>query len=124
MAFAMMSGIIAKGLVSADNIIASDHLPKALQNISQKLGVKTTADNAEVVKASDIFILAVKPQYYAGVIEEIAPFVTPAQVVVTIAPGQTIAPKRACFISRAPCPSCPHPRPRSGRHRCLAKMSL
>jgi pyrroline-5-carboxylate reductase len=97
MAFAMMSGIIAKGLVSADNIIASDHLPKALQNISQKLGVKTTADNAEVVKASDIFILAVKPQYYAGVIEEIAPFVTPAQVVVTIAPGQTIARLESLF---------------------------
>jgi pyrroline-5-carboxylate reductase len=57
MAFAMMSGIIAKGLVSADDIIASDHLSKALQNVSQKLGVKTTADNTEVVKASDIFTL-------------------------------------------------------------------
>ena len=55
-----------------------------------KYGVNTTLDNKEVVEFSDVIYLAIKPQFYKGVLEEIKDVVTPAQIIVTIAPGKKL----------------------------------
>ena len=49
-----------------------------------------TADNKEVVEKADKFILSVKPQFYASVIEEIKDVVREDQIIITIAPGKTL----------------------------------
>ena len=59
--------------------------------ISEKYGVEVTTDNIAVAKNAEVMILAVKPQYYTQVITEIAPFVTKEQLIITIAPGQTLS---------------------------------
>lgn len=91
MASAMMGGIIRSEIFAPDEIIVSDVSESALQRVNSTYGVSVTTSNIEVVNNSEVFILAVKPQYYASVIAEIAPHVTDSQLIITIAPGQTLA---------------------------------
>ena len=69
----------------------SDVSDSRLAFLSEKYGVETTTDNTAVAKGAEVIILAVKPQYYTQVITEIAPFVTEEQLIITIAPGQTLS---------------------------------
>lgn len=90
MASAMMGGIIRSGIFAPDDIIVSDVSETALQRVNSTYGVTITTDNTQVVKNSEAFVLAVKPQYYTVVIAEIAPHITDNQLIITIAPGQTL----------------------------------
>ena len=82
-----------KGLVSVygpDQIIVTDVNKSKREAAAKETGVECVADNAELVKNAEYIVLAVKPQYYASVIEEIRDTVGMGQIVVTIAPGKTL----------------------------------
>lgn len=91
MAKAMMSGIVGSGKAAGADILTYDPLPAALDAVCGTLGVSPAKNNSEIAAGCDVIVLAVKPQYYAAVIGEIAPAVKPDAIVVTIAPGQTLA---------------------------------
>lgn len=91
MAKAIIAGILKNQLTDADGIIASDISEASRASSKAQLGIQMTHSNLEVVKGSDIIFLAVKPQYYESVITEIKDEVTKEQIVVTIAPGKTLA---------------------------------
>lgn len=90
MATAMMGGIIRSGIMTAEDIIMSDVSQAQLDKVRETYSVSTTTDNVEVVKNSEVFILAVKPQYYSQVIAEIRQWIGESQLIITIAPGQTL----------------------------------
>ncbi len=90
MAKAMLGGILNNGIVAKEEVIVSDVSGSVLEDVASMLGVQTTANNKEVVKQSEIIVLAVKPQYYQSVIKEIKEDVSENQIIVTIAPGQTL----------------------------------
>ena len=69
---AIARGIIAAGLASKDNVMASDVSDALRQAISAELGIETTADNRVLCDFADILILAVKPQIVDPVAKEIA----------------------------------------------------
>ncbi len=97
MAQAMIGGITASKLVQASNITAFDKSNDALLKASNNLGIVKADNNQQVVAQSDVIILAVKPQFYADVIAEIAADVGDNQIIVTIAPGQTLDSLAAAF---------------------------
>ena len=72
MARAILRGIIQAGLVPADAITVSDLRPDTLAALSADFSVTTTTDNCQLTAASDIIILAVKPQTLPTVLAEIA----------------------------------------------------
>lgn len=90
MAKAMMGGIIRNKIISCDEIIASDAYAPSLKAAKESLNIETTEDNLKVVEESEVLVLAVKPQYYAEVIKEIKDSIKENQIIVTIAPGQTL----------------------------------
>ena len=90
MGSAMMRGILASGKCTEDEIMASDAMAGALTAIEKELGILTSMDNKIVASFADVVFLAVKPQYYQEVIEEIRDVVTLDKIVVTIAPGKTL----------------------------------
>ena len=49
-----------------------------------------TADNKEVAEFADVLFLAVKPQYYAEVIDQIKDVVRDDTIVISIAPGKSL----------------------------------
>lgn len=91
MASAMISGILKNGICAPQEITVSAKTQATLDKAKAEYGVSTATANAEVVKAADVVVLAVKPQFYAEVIAEIKDAVKPAQMIITIAPGKTLA---------------------------------
>ena len=91
MATAIIGGILKKKLVEPSDILASD-LNEAGRNArSEQFGIAVTGDNKKVAAYADVLFLAVKPQFYETVILEIKDEIKPEQIVVTIAPGKTLA---------------------------------
>ncbi|MDO4535398.1 MAG: pyrroline-5-carboxylate reductase [Clostridium perfringens] len=91
MGSAMVGGIINSNLVNAKNIIASCKRESSAKNLAEKFNIKTTLNNVEVCKESDIVFLAVKPYMYKDVIREIRDYIDDEKIIVTIAAGVTLA---------------------------------
>lgn len=90
MAKAMIGGIVKSGLVDANMIIVSDLNQSALDAVNNEFKVNTTIDSKEVVKNSDIVVVAVKPNVYDTVLESVKEFIDTDKIIVTIAAGKTI----------------------------------
>ncbi|MCR4590976.1 MAG: pyrroline-5-carboxylate reductase [Lachnospiraceae bacterium] len=88
---AMMQGILDSGICRAEDITAADKSDALLQKRKEELKVNVTGDNRAAAKEADILFLSVKPQFYETVIEEIKNSVRDDTLVVTIAPGKTLA---------------------------------
>lgn len=87
------AGKMAEALIKAilkakitKNILASDKSQERLEHL-KGLGVKTTDSNKEVVKKSNVIILAVKPQNMAEVLNEVKGIVTEKHLIISIAAG-------------------------------------
>ncbi|MDY2698803.1 MAG: pyrroline-5-carboxylate reductase, partial [Lachnospiraceae bacterium] len=91
MAGAIIGGIIKHNVCKKEEIIGSDPLEAGRKRVQENHGIQVTADNTEVVREADIVFLAVKPQYYEGVLDEIRDSVKVGQIFISIAPGKTIA---------------------------------
>ena len=89
MAKALMKGILDKGISSNEEIISSDIFPEALEFVKKEYSIKTTEDNKEVVRNSEIIFLAVKPQIMNEVLEGIKEEIN-EQLIVSIAAGVTL----------------------------------
>ena len=90
MAKAMIGGIVKSKLVDPSNVIASDLNELALENVKNEYGINITTNSKEVVKFSDIVIVAVKPNVYDVVLEGVKELVDDKKIIVTIAAGKTI----------------------------------
>ncbi|WP_455717300.1 pyrroline-5-carboxylate reductase [Anaerosporobacter sp.] len=97
MASAMLGGIIKNNIVACNDIISSDLNIKALEEAKNTLGIHVTTDNKEVVEQAEIIVLSIKPQFYASVIDEIKELIKDNQIIITIAPGQTLDGLKAAF---------------------------
>lgn len=91
MAKAIIGGIINAKMAAPADIVASDVYRPGLEAAQKEFGIKTSSDNSEIVDASDVIFLAVKPQVLPDVLQQISPNVTHEKLVVSIAAGQTIA---------------------------------
>ncbi len=89
MATALAKSWLRAGLVRADGCRASDPLASAREVFTTQTGCPAGADNRAVAAASDVLVLAVKPQSMAALMEEIHPLVKD-RLVVSIAAGITL----------------------------------
>lgn len=91
MASALALGWLRAGLISPASAVAADPFPQARERFGQLTGIPVTANNGEVVAASDILLIAVKPQHVRALLAEIAPHLKPSHTLVSIAAGITLA---------------------------------
>ena len=91
MASAIMGGVIKNNIFAANEIVGSDLLAAGREKVQRQFGINVTASNKEVVEQAEVFVLSVKPQFYAEVISEIKDSVREDQIIITIAPGKTLA---------------------------------
>lgn len=90
MASAMIGGILKKNLYSPEDLIGADKSEEAVKRAAETFHIHTTTDNIEVAEAADVLILAVKPQFFEGMIAEIKGAVGEDKLVISIAPGKTM----------------------------------
>ncbi len=87
---AIIKGILRAGLVDRSRIAASDPVESLGKALVEETGIRFMQDNAGLVQASDIVILAVKPQVMDGVLRELAGAVPGETLWVSIAAGVPI----------------------------------
>lgn len=90
MAASLLNGLIASGH-DPKQLWVSDINPETLANLSANLGVNVTQGNLETINASEVVVLAVKPQIMAQVAKEISSYLQTSHLVVSIAAGITQA---------------------------------
>lgn len=90
MATALARGWIDAGLAAPGGVLASDPVPQAREHFAEVTKARATADNREVVAASDLLVLAVKPQTMTALLSEVRPQVAGRHLVVSIAAGITL----------------------------------
>jgi pyrroline-5-carboxylate reductase len=88
---ALIKGLIEANLVPATSIHATDVRLERLKELDRQFGIQVSSDNADLVRHSDIVILAVKPQIMDSVLKEIAPAVTRKKLLISIAAGVSTA---------------------------------
>ena len=91
MAQAMIKGALASGVASASDIVVSAKTQATRERVQNCFGVKAYADNADVVRASDVVVLAVRPHMFADVLAEITGAQGADTVLVSLAPGKDLA---------------------------------
>ncbi len=68
---ALVTGVLAAG-VPAERLRAADPDPRRCERLAREHGIACCAANAEVVRESDVVVLAVKPGLVAAVLAELA----------------------------------------------------
>ena len=91
MAVAMIGGMIKSKIVTPEQFIVSNRGLEKLMRVKEMYQVETTQDNKEVARVADVLFLAVKPNQYQTVIDEIKEEMNKETIVVSIAAGQSIA---------------------------------
>ncbi|MFH0939828.1 MAG: pyrroline-5-carboxylate reductase [Planctomycetota bacterium] len=92
MAEALARGVLNADVISTERIIVSDVSAERRDFFAVNLGIRTTADNVEVVKVSDLVVLCVKPQQIDELLKQIAHAIRPdVQVIASICAGISTA---------------------------------
>jgi pyrroline-5-carboxylate reductase len=84
---ALIRGIVQAGLVPPGSIAASDVRGERLERMEREYGIRTTSDNAELIRKSDVVVLAVKPQIMTSVLRDVASAVDLTKLVISLAAG-------------------------------------
>ena len=90
MATALAKGWATAGLLDLTHSLASDPYQAAREKFQATTGIRATNSNAEVIAATDVLVLAVKPQMMSAVLPEAAATISAKHLVVSIAAGITL----------------------------------
>lgn len=91
MAGAIMGGIIKNKIFQPGEIIGSDISEEGRRRTKETYGIKVTDNNRKAAAESEVLVLSVKPQYYEETIADIRDCISQDQLIITIAPGKTLA---------------------------------
>lgn len=87
MAEAIVRGVLAKQLLTAEQIIAADVSPQRRELFETELHVRAVAENALAAKDASQVLLSVKPQHMADALAALAPVLTERSLIISIAAG-------------------------------------
>ncbi len=87
MAESLINGICASGGAEDIEIVCSDILHKRLEYVNETYGAVIHNNNLEVVKSSDVIIIAVKPDKVEEVVKDIRDYLSKDVLVISIAAG-------------------------------------
>ncbi|MBS4842761.1 MAG: pyrroline-5-carboxylate reductase [Clostridium butyricum] len=90
MGSSMVGGLIKSGFLKSEEIIVSTKTEASSKKLRDEFKVETTLDSKTVAKESETIILAVKPNMYKSVVEEIKSELTEDKLIITIAAGISI----------------------------------
>ena len=89
MAEAMIAGLLRDRHVLPSSIVASHPRADRRDELVRDYGIRAVVSNTEAVTGADIVLLAIKPQMLIRVGRELAPALTPGQLVISIIAGAT-----------------------------------
>ena len=101
MAEAFIGGLLAQGLAAPGDVVAGEPVPTRRQYLTERLGIRAVATNAEAVAGAGVVVLAVKPQVIAKVLDDLAAIPLPSEaLLISFVTGTRIAALRAALGER------------------------
>jgi pyrroline-5-carboxylate reductase len=82
---ALISGLLSGAWRTPDEIVATVRREERIAELRERLGVEATLSNADAVAGAALIVIAVKPQDFDVLLDEIATAVTPEQTVLSVA---------------------------------------
>src|SRR5947209_8390755 len=82
---ALISGLISNGWREPGEIVATGRREERVDELRKGLGVEATLSNADAVAGAALIVIAVKPQDFGVLLDEIASAVTAEQTVLSVA---------------------------------------
>jgi pyrroline-5-carboxylate reductase len=101
MAGAILKGLLKKEFIKGRDVMISRRDPLARAKLAEALGVLPAENNIDLVKSSDMVVLAVKPYFLRQVIDEIKPYIGD-KLVISIAAGWSFASLKEAFAPETP----------------------
>ena len=90
MAEAIIGGLLAGGIVTSGQIVASHPREERRARLEERHGIRTTASNREAAADADLVLLTIKPQVLRPVMEQLHGQLSPKQVVISIIAGANL----------------------------------
>ncbi|MCC6705345.1 MAG: NAD(P)-binding domain-containing protein, partial [Thermomicrobiales bacterium] len=90
MAESMLGGLLSRGLVSADQVVASHPRADRRAKLEERFGVTTTESNLEAAQRADLVLLTIKPQVLKAVAKQLHGQLSPGQVVISVIAGANV----------------------------------
>jgi len=90
MAESMIAGLLGRGLVAADQIVASHPRLDRQARVAERFGVRVNGSNEQAARESDLVFLTIKPQVLSTVMGELAGKLSSSQVVISILAGASL----------------------------------
>jgi pyrroline-5-carboxylate reductase len=87
---AIASALLRAEVVGVHQLTGGEPNPRRRSEIQARLGLALTADNRQAIQGADLVVLAVKPQSLGEVTRDLAGYLAPEQVVLSIVAGATI----------------------------------
>jgi pyrroline-5-carboxylate reductase len=90
MAEAMISGLLRQNLAAPDQLLAAGPGEARLEQLHEKYGVQTFAENATAAAQADVVVLSVKPQRLSLVLKGLKCTLNPEALALSIVAGASI----------------------------------
>src|ERR1700686_562101 len=90
---ALISGLLSGGWRTPAELIATGRRAERLDELHERFGIETTLSNGEAIAGAALIVIAVKPQDFHALLDEVAPLVGVEQTVLSVAaaiPTKTI----------------------------------
>jgi pyrroline-5-carboxylate reductase len=84
---ALLAGLLSAP--DAPDVVVTSRREARLQELRERYGVRGTTSNVEAVDGAQLIAVAVKPQDFPKLLDEIAPVVTTAQTILSVAAAVT-----------------------------------
>jgi pyrroline-5-carboxylate reductase len=82
---ALIAGLLSDGWRKPGEIVATGRREERVEELREKLGVEATLSNIDAVARAALVVIAVKPQDFDVLLDEIAPAVSTEQTVLSVA---------------------------------------
>lgn len=93
MGYAILKGLLS--IYGTESMVFTAAHREKMERVTAKTGVAHAPSNAACAAQVKYLVLAVKPQYFDAVFADIRPVLRPDQVIISLAPGITIAALKA-----------------------------
>lgn len=90
MAESMIAGLLARGMIEPERIVASHPREDRRQRLRERFGIEAVEGNRDAVTRGDVVLLTVKPQVLTGVMRQLHGRLEPRQVAVSVVAGAGI----------------------------------
>jgi pyrroline-5-carboxylate reductase len=89
----LISGLLSGGWRAPAELVATGRRAERLDELHERFGIETTLSNGEAIAGAALIVIAVKPQDFHALLDEVAPVVGVEQTVLSVAaaiPTKTI----------------------------------